>query len=47
MMNKYFVPIRGHKTVFAKSEKEAHEIVDKDLETFTHPTYNLKTYVIR
>lgn len=46
-MNKYFVPIRGHKTVFAKSEKEAHEIVDKDLETYTHPTYNLKTYVIR
>ena len=37
----------GHKTVFAKSEKEAHKIVDKDLETYTHPTYNLKTYVIR
>ena len=31
MIKKYFIPIRGHKTVFAKSEKEAYKIVDKDL----------------
>ena len=47
MINKYFIPIRGHTTVFAKSEKEAHEIVSKDLEEYTHQNYNLKTYVIR
>jgi hypothetical protein len=46
MIKKYFIPIRGHKTVFAKSEKEAYKIVDKDLET-THQNFNLKTYVIR
>ena len=46
-MKKYFVPIRGHKTVFAQSEKDAYESVDKELDTYTHPNYNLKTYVIR
>lgn len=46
MINKYFVPIRGHRTVFAKSEKEAYQSVEKDLE-ITHPNLNLKTYVIR
>tara|TARA_B100000965_G_scaffold404589_1_gene435829 strand:+ start:257 stop:397 length:141 start_codon:yes stop_codon:yes gene_type:complete len=46
MMNKYFVPIRGHRTVFAKSEKEAFKLVENDLGV-THPNLNLKTYVIR
>lgn len=44
MINKYTVMIRGHKTLFAKSEKEAYKLVDKDLKT-THPNFNLKTYV--
>lgn len=46
-MNKYFIPIRGHRTVFAESEEEAHKIVEKDLIKYTHPKYNLDTYVIR
>ena len=45
-MKQYFIPIRGHKKVFATSEKEAYQSVDKDLE-ITHPNLNLKTYVIR
>ena len=45
-MKQYFIPIRGHKKVFAESEKEAYKAVDKDLK-ITHPNLNLKTYVIR
>ncbi len=45
-MKQYFIPIRGHKKIIAESEKKAYELVDKDLE-ITHPSLNLKTYVIR
>ena len=41
-MNKYTVMIEGHKTIFAKNEKEAFDFVDKQLNDL-HPTLNLKT----
>ena len=42
MIKKYTIVIRGHKTIFAQSEKKAYELIDKDLEAI-HPNFNLKT----
>jgi hypothetical protein len=44
MIKQYTIMIRGHKTIFAESEKRAYELVDKDLEAI-HPNFNLRTYV--
>ena len=41
-MNKYTIMIEGHKTIFAKNEKEAFNFVDKQLNDL-HSTFNLKT----
>ena len=40
-MNKYTIMIEGHKTIFAKNEKEAFDFVDKQLNEINH--LNLKT----
>jgi len=42
-MKKYTILIRGHKTVFAKDEKQATKLVDESIEHI-HQNFNLKTH---